>query len=177
MNNIYYIVGIKHCGKSTVGRALAQDLNLPYFDLDDLIEKAIGMSVREFYIQSGKDAFQYQEYLALETLKSDDSKGFVCATGGGICDNNKAVDILKTDTGIIFINTPLSIVYSRIIQNGIPPFLKSDDPKHEFSILYTKRTKLYKNIANIEISGEAKTPSQITKEILENLKEPENAGK
>lgn len=177
MKNIFYIVGIKHCGKSTIGRELAINLNIPFFDLDKLIEDSTGLSVREYYIENGKQAFQKQEVSVLTSLINGSLKTFVCATGGGICDNSEAMHILGTGNKKIFINTSCATIYSRIIINGIPPFLKSDNPKKEFYTLYNSRTKLYKNLNNMEINGDNKTPEEIKKEILNLIKEPEIARK
>jgi len=177
MNSKFYIIGIKHCGKSTIGRLLANELSIPYFDLDTLIEEQINMSVREYYLKNGKDAFLKAENQALQELKKSGSKSFVCATGGGICDNIEAFNNLKEAENIIYINTKFQTVYSRIIKNGIPPFLKSDNPKEEFLIMYNRRTQKYKDIATIEVNGDEQTPEQIKTEILKTLKESEIARK
>lgn len=177
MKKSFYIVGIKHCGKSTVGKILAKDLNIPYYDLDELIEQSVGTSVRSFYIKEGKEAFQQQETLALKKLNTIQSSDFVCGTGGGISDNKQALEILEKTSGKIFINTSFTTVYSRIVKNGIPPFLKTNNPEKEFQNMYNRRTNIYKNICNFEINGDNKTPDQIKIEILNKIKEPQIARK
>ena len=176
MNSRYYIIGIKHCGKSTVGLKLSKTMNIPFYDLDDLIEKSVNMSVREFYKTKGKVAFQKAETEAIKTLQKFKGE-FICATGGGICDNEECYNLLKKLGNSIYINTSFDTVYSRIIINGIPPFLKSDNPKDEFKELYINRNRLYKQMAYIEIDGNNITPDEITDKILSIIKEPQIARK
>ncbi|MBN2618533.1 MAG: shikimate kinase [Spirochaetales bacterium] len=170
MSKIYFIVGIKHCGKSTVGLQLSKEMNIPYFDLDTLIEEATGYPVREFYIKYGRDEFLNEEFKALKNLLTSGSN-YICATGGGICENSRAYELLKSLSNIIFINTPPETLYSRIIRNGVPAFLKSEDPETEFYELYERRSLLYKKIAKIEINGSNKSPNDIVDEILTYTKE------
>ena len=164
MSKNYYLVGIKHCGKSSVGKQLSQTLNLPFYDLDNIIEDIVNKGVREFYKEFGKDEFQRVETLAINKLQHY-TGGFVCATGGGICDNLEASKILKNLQNIIYINTDFETVYTRIISNGIPAFLQSSNPKEEFKDLYINRNKLYTQLAKIEVSGNNLTPNEIVKNI------------
>lgn len=176
MNSRFYIIGIKHCGKSTVGLMLSKAMNIPFYDLDEIIENRVNMSVREFYISKGKEAFQLAETEAITILQAYKG-GFICATGGGICDNIEAFNLLKKLSNSIYINTAFETVYERIIKNGIPPFLKTKDPKEEFKVLYTRRNILYNQMAYIEVDGNNITPVEISDKITEILKEPQIAGK
>ena len=56
-NNSYVIMGSKHCGKSTHGKAIAEKLGIKFFDVDEVIERLTGMSVRDFYNKEGAAAF------------------------------------------------------------------------------------------------------------------------
>ncbi len=176
MDSRYYIIGIKHCGKSTVGLKLSEAMNIPFYDLDEIIENAVKMSVREFYKSQGKEKFQLAETEAIKTLQTYKG-GFICATGGGICDNKEAYNLLKKLGNSIYINTSFKTVYERIIKNGIPPFLKSDNPKTEFEELYTRRNRLYNQMAYIEIDGNNVSPIEITDKITDMIKEPQIARK
>lgn len=176
MNKSYYIVGIKHCGKSTVGLELSKKMNIPFYDLDLLIEDTVKMSVREYYKTQGKDAFQQAETNAIKTLQTYNGN-FICATGGGICDNRESYNLLKTLNNSIYINTSFETVYKRIINNGIPPFLQTKDPEAEFKELYIRRNSMYKDIAFIETKGDNMSPLEITEKIVSMIKEPQIARK
>ena len=176
MDSRYYIIGIKHCGKSTVGLRLSKTMNIPFYDLDKIIEDSVNMTVRKFYKSRGKEAFQLAETEAIKTLQ-EYKGGFICATGGGICDNKEACNLLEKIGKSIYINTALETVYDRIIKNGIPPFLKTEDPKAEFKELYTRRNRLYNQMAYIEIDGNNISPMEISDKITDIIKEPQIAGK
>lgn len=176
MDTRYYITGIKHCGKSTVGLELSKRLNIPFYDLDSIIEQIVNMPVREFFRKEGKAGFYKAEIQAIITMQNT-AGSFVCATGGGICDNKDAFNLLQTLGNTIYINTAFKTVYSRIIQNGIPPFLTSDNPELEFKEIYVQRNLKYKKLANIEVSGDDKTPDEICEYIHKRLKESQVARK
>lgn len=170
MVNTLFITGIKHCGKSTLGKLLSDKLNLSFFDLDELIETNTEMKVRELFTKYGKEKFQHEEALAVEKLfKEKDS--FVCATGGGICDNPEAFKLICQKGINIYIDQEWEVLYSRIAKGGIPPFLKTDNPKAEFKELYIRRSQLYKNNADIIINAGDKTPLEVYEELNMILKE------
>jgi shikimate kinase len=68
-------------GKSTVGKKLARNLNLDFFDLDTLIEAKAGKSIPEIFHNSGEDAFRKIERECLSEILSADN--YVLSTGGG----------------------------------------------------------------------------------------------
>lgn len=170
MNSRYYIVGIKHSGKSSVGRAFAEKLDIPFYDLDELIEESVGMGVREYYKKYGKEAFQREETRAVIGLQSEKSE-FVCATGGGICDNLEAFALLKDLKNSIYINTCFETVWDRIAKGGIPAFLTSSNPEEEFRQLFSKRNLLYKEMAYLEIDGNLGTPEQLADICIKKIEE------
>ena len=53
MGSALILCGIKHCGKSTLGRGLAALLRIPFSDTDELLEKALGVPVRTFFREAG----------------------------------------------------------------------------------------------------------------------------
>ena len=169
MKKQLFIIGVKHCGKSTVGKLIAKNLNLPFFDLDTIIETKVNMKVRKFFKTYGKIRFQKEETKALHQLLNSEAKSFVCATGGGICDNPTAFLILK-ECYNIYINTNFETLYKRISQTGTPAFLKTDNPKEEFRKIYKKRNNLYTELANTEIDGNNTTPLEIKNQIISELR-------
>lgn len=169
MNKKLFITGVKHCGKSTVGRGLSKELGLPFFDLDDLIENSVKMSVRDFFKKEGRESFFEEESKAIDKLLNSGLSSFICATGGGICDNQAAFKKINSSGITLYINEEFEIIYERVIRGGIPAFLKGDNPKMEFQEIYSRRAKLYLNSANISIKAQKRLPKEIIKELNKEL--------
>ena len=68
-----FLYGPPGSGKSTVGRIIAQSLGLPFWDLDEEIERQAGLSVLEIFTKEGETEFRARETIALQTaLSSED---------------------------------------------------------------------------------------------------------
>ena len=89
----YFIIGYKSSGKSTMGRKLAERLNLRFIDLDEVIERREKKTIPQLYTELGDEGFRIREWKALkEVVKSDN---VVVALGGGApcnCDNMNLIE-------------------------------------------------------------------------------------
>jgi len=75
------LVGMPGSGKSTVGRQLARQLELAFVDSDHVVERRLGMPIRDWFAQHGEEAFRDAEQAVIDELSQQD--GAVLATGGG----------------------------------------------------------------------------------------------
>lgn len=93
----YILVGLPGSGKTTVGKALAQKLSVPFFDLDHLIEENFRVSI-DTLIREGKES--YFRLLELQSLKTFCQRvrpcRFVLATGGGTLNDPRNVRRLQS---------------------------------------------------------------------------------
>lgn len=183
--DVLILMGIKHCGKSTQGRLLAGHFDCAFFDTDDLVTEISGKSPREIYSQFGKDAFMEAEKNACESLSGKISGKAVIATGGGICNNPAAVEILKNLGTLIFLNSDETTACDRIIkeivieQDGIlqnlPAYIAKENPKsieevrNSFHKFYVERQKLYESICDYEVEMKPVSKSENTELILKKL--------
>jgi shikimate kinase len=161
------LMGIKHCGKSTQGKLLAQKLNYPFYDTDDIIFEQTNKTAREIFNEGGQEAFMQAEENAC-TFILQKRLPAVISTGGGICVNQKALDVLKQLGQFIFLEAEESICANRIVNKitqkldgtfeNIPAYIAKKNPHsisdiriifHDF---YVERTSLYKQIADISFS-------------------------
>ena len=76
------LIGMMGCGKSTVGRLLAERMRLPLIDLDEEIARAAGKTIPEIFEQEGEAGFRARETAALERALAREAG--VIANGGGI---------------------------------------------------------------------------------------------
>ena len=175
------MVGIKHCGKTTVGKLLSNRFSVPFYDLDRLIEElylqrsAENLTAREIY---GKGSSLFREHETEASIRlSEKASGsrIVAAAGGGLCDNPGAVKALKGFL-FVYISEKPEILYERISAGGLPAFLPSDNPREAFMELFNRRAGLYEELSGITVRAERRNPEQIAEETVSLLKEEGYAG-
>lgn len=183
------LMGIKHCGKSTQARLLGKEFKMPVYDTDNLIEDETGLSPRELYTQKGEQAFKDAETVACVHLKeklSETNSDAVIATGGGICNNPDALDVLKSIGTCVFLKADEKIAVERILKEAVvsedgtirnlPAYIAKKNPcsldevREIFHEFYEERSKIYSNIADKTVKmGNA--PKWVnTRQIVEVLK-------
>ena len=167
-NNSFVIMGCKHCGKSTHGRAIAEKLGLDFFDVDSVIERLAGVPVRQFYAEKGAADFMQTEEFACKRIidyTNERNKDVIVSTGGGICDNAPALDQLRVCKAFVFLRLNINDMVKRIMEEveepepgkftNLPAFVAVSKPKtlkEAKNILtekLTARNATYEKIADI----------------------------
>jgi shikimate kinase len=173
------LLGVKHSGKSSIGRYLSEILNWPFRDLDDCIETQtqalMGFSVREFFRVEGKSKFFAIEKDCLETFISNRPAPWILATGGGIIENELAIKLMPGNALKVFLNNSPEELFKRIQKKGLPPFLSTDNPYKTFVKLFESRTANYKAIADVIVNLDNSTKDHSTEKVILAIKEYLNA--
>lgn len=154
--NILFLVGVKHSGKSSLGRAacriLARSQIAHFYDVDELIVAALPppyTTIREFYRLEGQSAFMELEMKALQCALETLPQGLVVfALGGGACDNLPLVELMQSTGKIIYLAVEEATLLKRIIRGSLPPFLDKDDPESSFRTLYRQRDAQYRQLSD-----------------------------
>ena len=79
-----FLIGYMGSGKSTIGNGLSAIMNIPFFDLDSVIEKKIGMNIHTMFREKGEHCFREKEHSILTSLNLD-NKSIIAAGGGTPC--------------------------------------------------------------------------------------------
>lgn len=157
-----YLTGFMGCGKTTVGRRLAERLRIPFVDLDREIELRVGMPVREIFARLGEPAFRQMEQEALwATAELPDA---VVATGGGTMSFEANARWMHANGLSVWLNPAFATIVGRIGGRG-----KEDRPlfqnEGQALALYRQRLPAYRRAdVTVDISP-AEEPEEIAARI------------
>lgn len=169
MKNNVVLLGMRGSGKSTIGKLVAEILEMNFFDTDVKIEKKIKMSISDFVKENGWEAFREVETKVCEKISQE--KNAVIATGGGVVLNNKNIENLQKNGILFFLETPMEVLTERIeVQNANhrPAFTKKK-LKDELQEIWKNRKEKYFFAANSVINGNQKM-EKVVKEIIKKRK-------
>lgn len=155
MENII-LIGMPGCGKSTIGKALAEKLGRPFVDADAEIVKEIG-DIPTFFATHGEEAFRKAETAVLARLGK--ASGLVLATGGGCVTREENYPLLHQNGRIIRICRDIT---------SLPTEGRPVSQSTDLTELFQKRDPLYTRFADacVENTG---TVEQVVKKIVEVL--------
>ena len=166
--NIIYLIGFMASGKSTVGPLLAEDLNLPFLDLDHEIEKREQKTIKEIFEKGGEQLFRKIETLTLREL-ANDRKNAVIACGGGTVLKEENVEILKSTGICVLLTVSPETVMKRVVDPSSRPLLRENNTPERLNTLMNKRKTAYENAAHLSVCSDNRTPLRIVTEIKEIL--------
>ena len=159
------LIGFMGVGKGTVARALAKSSKAYAIDTDDLIESLQNRKIKEIFATEGEPYFRDLEKRTAKWLEKSVNDAII-STGGGFY----KVENLKKIGTVILLDASFEYIYEQILAhpNAIrklekrPLFQDSQKAKK----LYNERIPLYKDVADVIVSIEGKSPQEIAKEIL-----------
>lgn len=161
-------IGPMGSGKSTIGKAVASALGLPFRDTDSIIEEREAMPVSQIFIDKGEDYFRTVEKKVLRDELLND--GSILALGGGAPISVDAQSALKVSSApVIYLDISLASVAPRIGFNRDRPLLLHN-PRGQWQTLMEVRRPIYESIANVVIDVNGKSQKQIVEEALGALK-------
>jgi shikimate kinase len=124
-----FLVGMPGSGKTTLGKQLAQHLDIAFVDLDAEIERAEQRSISEIFSHKGEDYFRLLESRLLREWAAS-AVSFVMATGGGAPCFHRGIDLINEYGISVFLDCPVSELIERVRKNRERPLLlTSDEPE------------------------------------------------
>jgi shikimate kinase len=156
-----FLSGFMGCGKSTVGKILAQKLKINFIDGDSYIENKIGKSIPQIFVEDGENFFRDIEYNSAKELclKSD----LVVATGGGMMTFQRCFEAVKDSAVVVYIDTSFEECYRRIKDSNRP--IVASNSKEDLERLYNARKQKYLAHSHVKCTP-CKTPEQTAEIIL-----------
>lgn len=159
-----FLLGFMGCGKTTVGRRLAERLGRPFHDLDSRIEAAAGRAIAEIFDRDGEAAFRALETRELAALleQLEAAPGAVVALGGGTFIEPHNRELLEKFGGLsVFLECPVERMMERCSGLAHRPLFR--DPA-AFRQLYQERLPRYRQ-ACCRVDSGTGTPEQVAEAI------------
>lgn len=161
------LTGMKHCGKSTIGKLLAERWSCPFADtdamLEGLFEQNYGekLDCRGIFRRHGEDFFRNLEAEVVEQLRAGrPMKSRVVALGGGLPVNPAVSGVLPELGHIVYLKIAPEVIFRRIERNGLPPYLDAARPFESFMEFYREREKIYESLAELTVTLEDMPPGK-----------------
>lgn len=143
-SQVIALLGVRGAGKSTLGKALAEQLHLEFFELDELIEARAGLSLAEIFSIHGEDYYRRLEREVLERFLSEQPAA-VLATGGGIVTHEESLRLLEARAATVWLRADLDDHWDRVVAQGDRrPMAARPAAKAELRRLLAEREALYR---------------------------------
>ena len=158
------LIGFMGAGKTAIGKSLAQKLQIPFLDTDQLIEKKVNLSIPKIFEEKGESFFRQQEKEVLNTIKDQSA---VISTGGGIILSQESQALLATFANVVFLEVDIDTLVESIKSdaNNIRPLFLTHTPE-AFQQIYTDRLPLYQKASTLIVTNRGKSIEELTNEII-----------
>lgn len=159
-----YLAGFMGCGKTTVGRKLAERLSWEFVDLDDKIESRAGDEISEIFSNYGEQTFRAIERDALldQARLVRTGRARVVALGGGTFADERNRDTMRQAGLSLWLDVPPAQLWARVSGYGHRPLALD---RAAFEDLYKKRLQDYTQ-ADFTVAAGAGDPDQIVDDLL-----------
>jgi shikimate kinase len=156
-------------GKSTIGRHLADQLHLDFFDSDQEIERRTGADIAWVFDIEGEEGFRRRE----ETVISDltEKQGIVLATGGGSIISKDVRNKLSARGIVVYLETPIEKQLARTQRDKKRPLLQTDEDSKDVLVrLADERDPLYSEVSDFVVRTDEQSAKVVANQIIEKIK-------
>jgi shikimate kinase len=154
-------------GKTTIGRLLAQHLDLDFLDTDQEIERRTGADIPWIFDVEGEAGFRDREQRVIEELTRRD--GVVLATGGGAVLRQENRAALSGRGEVVYLHASLDQQLKRTERDRNRPLLQVADPESRLRDLMAERDPLYREIADHVIETDGLSARMVAKQLCQLL--------
>ena len=166
------LIGYRATGKTSVGARLAEALDRPFADLDQVLVREAGRSVADIVAQGGWAEFRRLEKELVARYR--DARGLVLATGGGVVLDPDNVIALRENGILIWLTADPTAIQARLAQDqprdANRPSLTGGDTIREVLAVLEERAPLYQAAAEIRVDTTHRTVAQVVELVLAALK-------
>lgn len=162
------LIGLRGGGKSTLGPLLADELGVPFIELDREIERQSGMALTELFEMFGQATFRRMERAALEATLEENPR-FVLATGGGLVTEPSTFELLLTSCLTVWLRAKPDDHMNRVVEQGdLRPISGNTRAMEDLISILSSREPLYAK-ADVTLDTAGQTPQQSLRSVLKML--------
>lgn len=162
-----FLVGPMGAGKSTIGRHLADELHLEFYDSDQEIERRTGADITWIFDLEGEEGFRKREENVINDLT--DKQGIVLATGGGSIMTKAVRNRLSARGIVVYLQTTIDKQVARTQRDKRRPLLQKDDPEQVLRELAEKRNPLYEEVADYVVDTDDQSARAVANQIISKI--------
>jgi len=163
------LIGLRGAGKSTVGAALAKTLEMPFLELDRLVEQESGLTLSLVFEFHGQSGFRQLERRCLEHVLQR-YPCFVLATGGSLVSEPGTFERLLSTCITVWLQAPAEEHMQRVMAQGdIRPMSNNPDPMSDLKRILAERDALYSK-ADIRIDTAGHTVDETLEMLIQALR-------
>lgn len=144
-----FLVGMMGSGKTTLGRALAHRLGLPFVDTDRILVERTGVPVTTIFEIEGEEGFRRRESAVLAELAEGDAR--VVATGGGAVLAAGNRELMRAHGTVVYLRARLEHLWERTRHDTTRPLLATPNPRATLAELIQARDPLYREAAHVVV--------------------------
>lgn len=162
-----FLVGPMGAGKSTIGRHLADELHLDFYDSDHEIERRTGADIAWIFDLEGEEGFRKREETVIHDLT--DKQGIVLATGGGSIVSKNVRNRLSARGIVVYLQTTIDKQVARTQRDKRRPLLQNGDPELVLRSLAENRNPLYEEVADYVIETDDQSARAVANQIINKI--------
>ena len=163
-----FLTGPMGAGKSTIGRQLSRQLDLPFHDSDHEIETRTGVDIPLIFELEGEAGFRKRECIVIDELTQ--LPGIVLATGGGAILDVQNRAHLSSRGKVIYLHASVNQQLKRTRMDRNRPLLQTENPRARLEQLMAIRDPLYREIAALVIDTDGMRVRDVVNKIVQTLK-------
>lgn len=168
IDNPIILCGFTSCGKTTIGKLLARELSLPFFDTDQMLIDQSRMTIPEIFEKGGETLFRDMEH---QIAKQVCSLGpAVVSTGGGMLTFKRNADLLSQYGTIIYIDRSFENCCRSLSRQPDRPLYKNHT-RAQIGEIYQSRTAKYREYAALSVKNNS-APEDAVWQICLYLRQP-----
>jgi len=159
-----FLIGPMGSGKSTIGRILARELRLDFYDSDHVIEQRTGVTIPWIFDVEGEAGFRERERQVIDALTQ--KQNIVMATGGGAVLTTENRISLASRGLVVYLQVSIQEQIARTEKSSNRPLIQQQDLRESLEKLNSVREPHYLEIADLVFDTNLSSAQTVVKEII-----------